>query len=71
MLIELMVIFEIALVPTMFHFVQWRLRNVHVPAFDQLGHLPVKKRQQQRTNMAAVHIGISHDDDAVVSQLIE
>ena len=29
-------------------------------------HLPVEKRQQQRANVRAVHIGVSHDHNLVV-----
>jgi hypothetical protein len=34
------------------HLVERRLRDVEVPALDQLRHLPEEKGQQQRANMA-------------------
>ena len=39
-------------------------------AFDQLRHLPEEEGQQQRADMRAINVGISHDNDAVVSQLV-
>ena len=47
--------------------VERRLGDVDVPALDQLRHLPVKERQQQRADVRAVHVGIGHDDDFVSS----
>jgi hypothetical protein len=41
-----------------------------VPALDQLRHLPEEEGQQQRADMGAVHVGIGHDDDLVVAQLV-
>ncbi len=38
-------------------------------ALDDLGHLPIKKGEQQRADMGAVDIGVGHDDDLVVAQL--
>ena len=52
-------------------FVERRLRNVDVPLVDELRHLPVEKRQQQRPNMRAVDVGVGHDDDLVIPQLVE
>ena len=50
-------------------FVERRLRDVDVAALDQLLHLPEEKRQQQCADVAAVHVGVGHDDDLVVAQL--
>ena len=49
--------------------VQRRLRNVDVAAFHQLGHLAVEEGQEQGADVGAVHVGVGHDDDAVVAQL--
>ena len=38
---------------------------------NQLGHLAVEEGQEQRADVRAVHIGIGHDDDAVVAQLVD
>ena len=49
---------------------QRRLRDVDVAALDQLPHLPVEERQQQRADVRAVDVRVGHDDDAVVAQLV-
>src|SRR5690606_38111463 len=46
-----------------------RLRDVDVSALDELTHLPVEERQQQRADVRSVDVGVRHDDDAVVPQL--
>jgi hypothetical protein len=51
--------------------VKRRLRDVQVPALDELRHLPVEERQEQRPDMAPVDIGVCHQDDLVVSQLFD
>src|SRR3546814_10691304 len=40
-------------------------------ALDQLRHLPEEEGEQERADVAAVHIGVGHDDDLVVAQLID
>ncbi len=50
------------------HLVERRLRDVEMAALDQLLHLPVEEREQQRADVAAVDVGVAHDDDAVVAQ---
>ena len=35
-----------------------------------LAHLPVEEGQQQRADMGAVDVGVGHDDDLVVAQLV-
>src|SRR5262249_7925953 len=49
--------------------VERRLRNEEMAAVDQARHLPVEERQQQRSDMGAVDVGVGHDDDLVVAQL--
>ena len=39
-------------------------------AANQLRHLAVEKCQQQCTDVRAVDVGISHDDDVVIAQLV-
>ena len=51
-------------------FVERRLRDVDVAALDQLFHLPEEERQQQRADVRAVDVGVRHDDDLVVAQLV-
>lgn len=53
------------------HFVQGRLRDIEVAVLDQLRHLTVEEREQQRADVRAVNIRIGHDDDLVVAQFID
>ena len=46
------------------------LRDVQVTALDQLRHLPVEERQQQRADVGAVDVSVGHDYDLVVAQLL-
>ncbi len=48
-----------------------RLSNVQVPLLDEFGHLPVEERQKQRANVAAVDVGIGHQDDLVIPELVD
>jgi hypothetical protein len=41
-----------------------------VAVFDQLRHLAEEEGEQQRADMRAVHVGVGHDDDLVVAQLV-
>ena len=38
---------------------------------DHRAHLGKEKRHQQRCNMGAIDIGIGHDDDFVIAQIID
>ena len=51
--------------------VQRRLRDEEVPGLDDLGHLPVEEGEQQGADMRAVDIGVGHDHDLVIAQLLE
>ena len=48
---------------------QRRLRDVDVAAIDEIAHLPVEERQQQRPDVRSVDVRVGHDDDAVIAQL--
>ena len=39
-------------------------------AFHQLRHLPEEEGEQQSPDVTAVHVGVSHDDDLVIAQLV-
>ena len=69
-ILERALILEILLGLAAVDLIKRRLRDVDVAALDQLFHLPEKERQQQRANMTAVDIGVGHDDDLVVAQLV-
>jgi hypothetical protein len=42
-----------------------------VPLVDQGPHLGEEERHQERGDMRAVHIGVGHDDDLVVAQILD
>ncbi len=47
------------------------MRDVEIAAFDELRHLPEEEGQQQSTDVCAVNVRVSHDDDFVVAQLFD
>ena len=49
--------------------VERRLREIDVALLDELGHLAVEEREEQRPDVRAVDIGIGHDHDLVVARL--
>jgi hypothetical protein len=51
--------------------VERRLRDVEVALLDELRHLPVEERQQQRPDVASVDVGVGHQDDLVVPKLLD
>ena len=46
-------------------------RDIDVSVFDQVVHVAEEERQHQRRNVAAVDVGIGHNNHAAVTQLIE
>ncbi len=64
-------IFEIDFRFSARHLIERWLRDIEVPVLNQLRHLPIEERQQQRSNMCAIHVRIRHDDDLVVAQFFE
>ena len=53
------------------HLVQGRLGDIDVPFADKLGHLAEEEREQERADVAPVHVGVGHDDDLAVTKLAE
>lgn len=45
--------------------------GVDIAAVDERTHEAEEERQQQRADVAAVDIGIGHDDDLVIAELID
>jgi hypothetical protein len=43
---------------------------IEVAAADQLRHFLVEEGDQQRGDVRAVDVGVGHDDDAVVAQIV-
>lgn len=66
--VELFFGFDVLLIVFPFHLEERRLGDIDVAGLDQLGHLAVEEGQKQRADMGAVHIGIGHDDNAVIAE---
>ena len=69
--LEVAVVPDVMLAPSAFDAVQRRLRDVDVSVGDQIAHLAVEEREQQRPDVRAVHVGVGHDHDPVVPELRE
>ena len=41
------------------------------PGFDEREHLPEEERDEQRPDVAPVDVGVAHDDDPLVANLVE
>ena len=50
--------------------VERRHREIEMAVLDQLRHLAVEERDQQRGDVGAVDVGVGHDDDLVVAQIL-
>src|SRR3990172_5354983 len=48
---------------------QGRLGDVEVAALDQLTHVAEEEGEVEGADVGAVHVGVGHDDDAVVAEL--
>ena len=48
---------------------QRRLRDEQMPSIDHFAHVAEEEGQNQGADMRSVHIGVRHDDDAVVAEL--
>ena len=53
------------------HPVEGRLGDVQVPPLDERKHLPVEKGEEERPDVRTVHVGVGHDDDPVVAELVQ
>ena len=49
---------------------QRRLGEEQVAVLDQLRHLAIEERHQQRGDVGAVDVGVGHDDDPLVTQAV-
>ena len=54
----------------MFGFIQRWLCNIDIATLNDFGHLAVEEGQEQGANVRAIDVGIGHDDDAVVAELV-
>ena len=71
MLLEAALVLDVALALALLHLEERRLRDVEIAALDQLPHLPEEEREEQRADVAAVDVGVGHDDDLVVAGLLD
>ena len=69
--VELMLVLEVALLLADLRAIKRRLRDIDMAALHELEHLAVKESEQQRADMRAVDVGVGHDDDAVIAQLLD
>ncbi len=65
------VMLQIAQLFALLHFVERGLCDVEVALVDQLRHLAIEERQQQRADVRTVDVGVGHDDDVVVAELVD
>ena len=63
-------ILEVRLAAAALDLVERRLGDVDVAVFDELAHLPVEEGEQQRADVGAVDVGVRHDDDAAIAELL-
>ena len=55
----------------LFDLVERRLSHVDVLALDELGEIAEEEGEQQRADVAAVDVGVSHGHDAVIANLLD
>ena len=50
------------------HLVKWRRGDVHVAVLNQVLHVAEQEGEDERLNVASVHVGVTHDDHLVVAK---
>ena len=70
-LLEVRLLLDEALLVADLDAVERRHGDVDVAALDELLHLPVEERQEQRADVRAVDVGVGHHDDPVVAELLD
>ena len=70
-ILERLAILQILLGGAALHLIKRRLGDIEIAAVDHLGHLAVEEGEQQGSDMGAVDVGVGHDDDLVVAQLVD
>src|ERR1700679_1423072 len=69
--IQFQIVLDVGFLFAFLHLVERRLCNVDMPALDEYGHLAIEERQQQRSYVTSVNVSVSHNNDAVVAQLVD
>ena len=67
-LIHLAIIQHVLRVSSANHLIQRRLCDEDLPLTHEFAHLTEEKGEQQRADVRAIDIGVSHDDDAAVAE---
>src|SRR3990172_6832807 len=65
----LLIVVQPASLLAMLDAVQRRLGDVEVTALDQLAHVAEEEGEGEGADVGAVHVGVGHNDDAVVAEL--
>ena len=68
--IEFVLVFQINLRLAALGAEQRRLRDIQITGLDQRTHMPEEEGQEKRSDVASVNVGIRHDNDFVVSRLL-
>ena len=69
--VQLRVVIDIFLALLAFDQIKGRLGDVDFALFNKLHHVPAEKGEQKRANVRTVDVGICHDDDATVAELLD
>src|SRR4030095_10880926 len=67
-LLERQLVLEALLLLAALDLDQRRLRDEQMTLLDELGHLAVEEREQERADVAPVDVGVRHDDQPPVAQ---
>ena len=67
LVVRVAVLLDVALL----HAVERRLGHVDVAALDDLAEVAEEEGEHQGQDVRAVHVGVRHDDDAVVTELLD
>ena len=69
--LELRLLLDVAQLRADLHAVERGDGHVDVPALDELLHLAVEEREDERADVRSVDVGVRHDDDPVVAELLQ
>ena len=69
-ILERALVLEVELGRAALQLVERRLGDEDVAALDQRRHLAEEEGEEQRADMGAVDVGVRHDDDLVVAELV-
>src|SRR4029077_14787849 len=66
---EFALVADVAIHLAALHAIERRLRDIDVAFINQLAHVTEEKGEQQRANVAAVHVRVGHKNHFVIAQL--